>query len=333
MDFLGDDKKRETIIIIILITLCLASLFVGTSLYSKQKNKTLASPELVSTLMKDKIIVIGLEGPIYDSLEGTNPFIRSKPNAIQARRELKKALDDPYTKAVIIRANSPGGTVGYSQELYKLVQEFKAKKKPVVISMSDVCASGCYYIASAADLIVANPGTLTGSIGVITQGLNFSALMSRLGISDQTFKAGRFKDMGSGLRSMNPEEKALMQAMLDDSYDQFLTDVASARSMDRADLENKAQGLIYTGRQALKAGLVDRLGSYDDAKQITKDLLKSKYNYKKSQNLAIVETWSNSKLTDINDIIDLGFGTSLKKLGFNETVSSYGAYQPLWLMP
>ncbi len=342
MEFLRNDKNRETIIVLILIISCLACLSLGTSLYtSKQHSKNLTgSTDVVNTIMKDKIAVIGLEGAIYDSLESSNPFIRSKPNAVQARKELKKALEDPYTKAVIIRANSPGGTVGTSQEIYQIVQQFKEKNKPVVVSMSDVCASGCYYIASAADLIVANPGTLTGSIGVITQGLNFSALMARWGIADQTFKAGRFKDMGSGLRDMNPEEKVVMQALLNDSYSQFLDDVAVGRNIERSKLDNLAQGLIYTGRQALKVGLVDELGSYDEAKLLTRKLLKEKYNYKKANNISIVETWSTTKITDLDDILNLGLGSTMNKLGlgalFASSVpqsNSYSQFQPLWLMP
>ncbi len=338
MDFLKDDKKRETTVVLTLIITCLLCLSIGTALYSKQRGKNIGGSDVVNTLMKDKIVVIGLEGPIYDSLESSNPFIKSKPNAIQARKELKKALADPYTKAVIIRANSPGGTVATSQEIYKLVLEFKEKKKPVVISMSDVCASGCYYIASAADLIVANPGTLTGSIGVITQGLNFTGLMARWGIADQTFKAGRFKDMGSGLREMSLEERAVMQSMLNDSYKQFLDDVSAARAIDRQKLESLAQGLIYTGNQAQKAGLVDALGTYDEAKELTRKLLHDKYNYKKSKTITIVETWSTTKITDLDDILNLGLGSQLSKIGLGALleskpeIQSYTRYQPLWLM-
>ncbi len=340
MDFLKDDKKRETAVVLTIVISCLVCLALGTALYSKQRGKSTGSAEVVNTIMKDKIVVIGLEGPIFDSLETSNPFIKSKPNAVQARKELKKALEDPYTKAVIIRANSPGGTVGTSQELYKLVLEFRKKKKPVVISMSDVCASGCYYLASASDLIVANPGTLTGSIGVITQGLNFTGLMARWGIADQTFKAGRFKDMGSGLREMSIEERAVMQSMLNDSYRQFLDDVSSARGIDRAKLETLAQGLIYTGNQAKQAGLVDELGTYDEAKALTRKLLKDKYKYSKASSIAIVETWSTTKITDLDDIFNLGLGSQLSKLGLGELLSgshsespSYSSYQPLWLMP
>ncbi len=338
MDFLKDDKKRETAVVLTLVISCLICLSLGTALYSQQRGKSTGSAEVVNTIMKDKIVVIGLEGPIYDSLETSNPFIKSKPNAVQARKELKKALEDPYTKAVIIRANSPGGTVGTSQELYKIVLQFKEKKKPVVISMSDVCASGCYYIASAADLIVANPGTLTGSIGVITQGLNFTGLMARWGIADQTFKAGRFKDMGSGLREMSLEERAVMQSMLNDSYKQFLDDVSAARGLDRQKLETLAQGLIYTGNQAKNAGLVDELGSYDEAKAFTRKLLKEKYKYHKASSIAIVETWSTTKITDLDDIINLGLGSSMNKLGLDSLFSrakdevSYSRFQPLWLM-
>jgi len=163
--------------------------------------------------------------------------------------------------------------------------------------------------------------------------------MARWGIADQTFKAGRFKDMGSGLRNMSPEERAVMQAMLDDSYKQFLDDVSSARGMDRSKLETLAQGLIYTGSQAQRAGLVDKIGGYDDAKALTRKLLKDKYKYHKASSIAIVETWSTTKITDLDDILNLGLGSSLGKLGLgallgeHSEMPSYSSYQPLWLLP
>lgn len=319
-----EDKARESIIAFFLLFLCFAALILGLA-FIKKNNKKIspdAKAKIVDTFMRDKIMVVPLEGVIYDSYSPT-PF-RQVFDAAFLRRQLNKALEDDHVKAVLLRVNSPGGTVATSQELYELVMELRKKEKAVVVSMSDVCASGCYYIASAADSIVANPGTLTGSIGVITQGLNFKGLLDKLGISDQTYKAGKYKDMASATREATEEEKAIMQKLLKDSYRQFLSDISAAREIDMSELEQLAEGLIYTGNQAKKVNLVDDIGSYKHAIEVTRDLLANKYNYKNAKKIKIEESWDKYSISGFDDIFDLGMSTMSDFFQMIGSLSSFG---------
>ncbi len=337
MYFQDNDKARESLIAAVLIAFCVCSLVLGLILLNKNTRSTDDEKSQLS-LSNDRVAVIGLEGVIYDSFHSRSAF-KSLLNVAYLKKELEKALEDKNTKAVLLRVNSPGGTVAASQEIYQLVSKFKAAKKPVIVSMSDTCASGCYYISSAATYIVSNPGTITGSIGVISSGLNFKGLLDKLGIVDQTFKAGKFKDLGSGSRTLSEEEKRILNDLLADSYDQFLDDVEKGRGIERAKLDKLAEGLIYTGRQALGAGLVDELGTYEDAKLATKKLLKEKYSYSKADDIHFEETWKTNKLSSFDDILDLGMSSMLSKLGLannNEAVpNSFFAPQNQiwWLMP
>ena len=192
-----------------------------------------------------------------------------------------------------------------------------------MVSMSDVCASGCYYIASAADRIVANKGSLTGSIGVISQGLNYKGLFEKLGLRDQTFKAGKFKDMGNGARDINPEESKIYQALIDNSYKQFLEDIHFARGIEMEKLEKIAQGLIYTGEQALEVNLVDELGTYDDAKLATLALLK-KAGHENLDSYDFDELWNKSKIKTFEDIFDINPFSSLTNFDLNSLLQKTG---------
>jgi protease IV len=169
--------------------------------------------------------------------------------------------------AVVVRVNSPGGAVAPSQEMYAAVRRL-AETKPVVASLGAVAASGGYYVASAADVVVANPGTLTGSIGVIMSLANVTGLLDKVGVQTDVLKAGNFKDMGSPFRSLSVEERAVFQQMLDQVHTQFIDAVAAGRKMDPAQARKLANGRIYTGEQAQKLGLVDELGGLDDAVRI-----------------------------------------------------------------
>lgn len=336
--------KRESIIAALLLVFC--SLALVLSLFTIQvEPEAEEDGQLVSNLIGDRVAVIGLEGMIFDSFYTKTPFA-SNVSSAAAKRELQKAIEDKNVKAVLLRVNSPGGTVGASQEIYKLVKKLRAKEKPVVISMGDVCASGCYYIASAADKVLANPGTLTGSIGVISQGLNFTDLLFKLGVKNQTFKAGKYKDIASSQRPMTAEEKKIMQNLLDDSYDQFLDDIEKGRGIERAKLEEIAQGLIYTGRQAVEVNLIDMLGDYEKAKKVTREILKES-GYDKASKISFAETWGGNKLSSLEELF--GFSLSEKMGSFlgslvgvksNKVNSILGAenvsvskYQPLWLLP
>lgn len=323
----SEEKKRETLIATILITLCSISLLVGAFIIQRdsKKAKNSDNSKIVEGLRKDKIVVIALEGVIYDTIQDRAPF-RTLFNTAYIKDELLKAIDDKHTKGVLLRLNSPGGTVAASQEIYQLVHKLRENKKAVVTSMGDLCASGCYYIASASDLIVSNRGTITGSIGVIKQGVNYKGLIERYGIYDQTFKSGKYKDLGSPQRDMTAEEKAILQKLLDDSYDQFLSDVTESRNMERAKVEKIAQGLIYTGRQALEIGLVDQLGSYEDSKDVIKKVIKEKYKYSRASSLRFDETWDKSKLSSLDDLLEFSYKGMTNESPFKELIEQFFGY-------
>jgi protease-4 len=185
--------------------------------------------------------------------------------------EFVEALDElarrPSIAAVVVRINSPGGAVAPSQEMYAAVRRL-AEAKPVVASLGSVAASGGYYVASAADVIVASPGTLTGSIGVILSLANVGGLLEKVGVQAEVLKAGEYKDMGSPFREMTAGDRAAFQEMLDQVHTQFIDAVAAGRKMDAAQARRVANGRIYTGQQAKELGLVDELGGLDDALRI-----------------------------------------------------------------
>jgi protease-4 len=182
--------------------------------------------------------------------------------------ELQQYLEDDGVKAIILRIDSPGGGVGPAQEIHREILKIKPKKK-VVTSMGSVAASGGYYIACASDLIVANPGTITGSIGVIMQFSNLEELLKKIGIKGVVLKSGEHKDIGSPFREMTPEEKRIMQEVLDNVHQQFIQAVAEGRKLDRSKVVQIADGRILTGEQAKNFGLVDKMGNLQDTIDIT----------------------------------------------------------------
>jgi len=213
-----------------------------------------------------KVGVVTISGPI--SADSGGSWLMGGPRGSRAiMAHLRAAADDGNVKAVVLRINSPGGSAAASQAMYTEVLRL-AEKKPVVVSMADVAASGGYYIASAADVIVANPATITGSIGVIMETLTFYELMEKYGLGSMTITSGKYKDTGSPFRPMRPDERKLLEEMLNDVYEQFVSDVATARDMDIAAVKKLADGRIYTGAQGKEAGLVDELGNFHDAVQI-----------------------------------------------------------------
>lgn len=176
---------------------------------------------------------------------------------------INKFKNDPNIKSLVIRINSPGGAVAPCQEIYTALKSFD---RPVIVSMGSVAASGGLYVAAAADHIMANPGTITGSIGVIMQSVEVAGTMDKLGLTSQTIKSGEFKDIGSPFRPMKANERAFLQNMVDQVYEQFLADLTAGRpNMKAEDLRNIADGRIFTGAEAKEAGLVDELGGFEDA--------------------------------------------------------------------
>jgi protease-4 len=178
--------------------------------------------------------------------------------------EIHQYLEDDGVKAIILRIDSPGGGVGPSQEIHREVLKVKEKKK-IVTSMGSVAASGGYYIACASDLIVANPGTITGSIGVLMEFTNIEELFKKIGIKGVVLKSGEHKDIGSPFREMTYEEKRIIQEVIDNVHQQFIKAVAQGRKLDCSKVTQIADGRILTGEQAKQLGLVDRIGNLDDA--------------------------------------------------------------------
>ncbi len=208
---------------------------------------------------QDRVALIRIEGVILDAQATIS--------------ELKHYSDNPLVKAIVLRIDSPGGGVVPSQEIHDAVKRVKNKSnKAIIASMGTVAASGGYYIAAATDRIIANPGSLTGSIGVIMEMANFEGLMKKVGVEGVVIKSGRFKDVGSPLRKMSDEERKLLQSVMDDVHQQFIQAVADGRSLEVSEVEPLADGRIYTGRQAKEARLIDELGDLDDAIHIAADI-------------------------------------------------------------
>jgi protease-4 len=204
------------------------------------------------SLSGNQVVVLDLEGLIADSrdfVEQLNSYGRSGA-----------------VRAVVLRVNSPGGGVAASQEIYEAIRKFRANtRKKVVVSMASVAASGGYYVACGADRIFANPGSITGSIGVIAEWYNYGDLLKWAKLQEVVFKSGEFKDSGSGSRPLTDAEKVYFQSLIDNMYGQFVTAVAGNRKMNEADVRTLADGRVYTGMEAKNNGLVDELGTLQDA--------------------------------------------------------------------
>lgn len=179
-------------------------------------------------------------------------------------KQIDKWADNKSIKAIVLHINSPGGGVAISQEIYSAVKRAK-EQKPVVAAMASVAASGGYYIACAADRIVANPGTITGSIGVILEFHTFKKLMDKLGIGTETVKSGKLKDVGTYSRSMTKKEELMLRSVVMDSYEQFVEAVSEGRGMEKDEMYPLADGSIFTGLQAYNHGLIDTLGGLKEA--------------------------------------------------------------------
>jgi protease-4 len=180
-------------------------------------------------------------------------------------RTLGEYRDDPSVRAVVLRIDSPGGVVAPTQEIFTAVRRLREAKKPVVASLGSVAASGGYYVAVSADRIFASPGTLTGSIGVVMQLANVEGLLKKVGVEYVVVKAGAYKDVGNIARAMTPEERRILQSLLDDVYDQFISAVAEGRGLEPQAVRAFAEGRIYSGRQAQGLKMVDDLGGLEDA--------------------------------------------------------------------
>jgi len=236
--------KRSALLAGIILVLILVALIGSVAWFSHSRGRD------ASLVFSDKVGVIEVKGVIA--------------NAQPTIEELAEFKRDGSVKAIVLRIDSPGGGVSPSQELYKEIRR-TAQKKPVVASMGSVAASGGYYIASAAQKIYANPGTITGSIGVILQFTNFEELFDKIGFHLEVVKSGPYKDIGNPAREMTVSEKSYLQELINNVHQQFVRDVAQGRNLDVEEVNQVADGRIFTGEQAKELNLVDELGTLKDA--------------------------------------------------------------------
>lgn len=219
----------------------------------------------ISGLVPDKAQYVGLVS-VYGAIYQTDPHRPWGRGSQQIVKRLKAMAEKKEVKSIVLDINSPGGAVAAIQEIHSTLLKIKSEyKKPLVAKLGDVAASGGYYIASACDEIVAHPGTLTGSIGVVFNTGNVEELFKKIGIKSETIKSGKFKDIGSITRQMTDEERKLLKDMIDDTHMQFIRAVSLGRKIPVDELKEIADGRIYTGTQAVKSKLVDKLGDLQDA--------------------------------------------------------------------
>ncbi len=243
--------KKNPVLIVLITAAVLGALFFGVLILSSLISGRRATASL--PVMGSRVALVKIEGVLLGSE--------------QVVEELHDFTDDASIKAIVIRIDSPGGGVVPSQEIYNAVKNAKKEGKKVIVSMGSVAASGGYYIAAAADKIVANPGTLTGSIGVKMEFPNIEKLLEKIGVKGMVVKAGEFKDIGSPYREMSPQEQKLLQGVIDDVHSQFIKAVAEGRGLPEADVRAIADGRIFTGQQAMALKLVDQLGDLGDSIQ------------------------------------------------------------------
>jgi protease-4 len=234
------------------------SLLLGTGLAALLLVVFLVTVWVLMAVLEDgalpggpRVAVVEIEGIILDG--------------DQVVRELREHTENPAVKAVVVRVNSPGGVVAPTQEIFSGIQRVRKAGKPVVASFGAVAASGGYYVGAAADRVFANPGTLTGSIGVVMQMANIEGLLKKVGVEYVVVKAGAYKDVGNFARTMTPEERRILQALLDDVYGQFVAAVAQGRGLDERTVRGLADGRIYSGQQAHALKMVDELGGFEEA--------------------------------------------------------------------
>ena len=334
-----------------ILTVSVLALIVGSfnaiKLAKSEKTSVVAGSSVPVLLNpKNRLALVELSGMItMDERDGSGLF-KSESNAVMAREALDAAAKDDSVKGVLLRINSPGGTVGMSQELNAAVRRVAAKK-PIVASMGDLTASGGYYTACAADKIFANPGTLTASIGVIISTLDVSTLLNqRLGVQPVTIKSGKFKDLLSPYRKPRPEELALVQDMVNQSYQDFLNTVIQGRTRFLTDPKQKAEriakikavadGRVVNGREAIKSGLVDELGDFDMAYTALDKMAKAKFNIRSKERLPLESTSRGFNLLETLGIstkstLNTPAPAALQAMQMLPLSARY-PNQPLWVM-
>jgi len=296
--------KKNPVLIVLLTAAVLGGiffvvLFLTSSLSSR---RTAAALSVMGT---DRVAMVKIEG-----------ILISSEHVVE---ELNDYADDSSVKAIVIRIDSPGGGVVVSQEIYNAVKNAKKEGKKIIVSMGSVAASGGYYVAAAADKIVANPGTLTGSIGVKMEFANVEKLLEKIGVKGMVVKAGEFKDIGSPYRDMTAQEKKLLQDVIDDVHNQFIKAVAEGRNLPEADVRAIADGRIFTGQQALALKLVDQMGDLADSIRLAGSMAGIKGRPKvveKRKKIPFLEYLKEESATWIADVIQNGIGKSSVNLQY-----------------
>ncbi|MFZ1982901.1 MAG: signal peptide peptidase SppA [Desulfatitalea sp.] len=266
------------------------------------------STVFIALMVMKVMVAVGAEGSFDDGDKvGVVEIVGAIVDSQTTIDQIKAFREDESIKAIVVRIDSPGGAVGPSQEIYREIRKTLAEKK-VIASMGSVAASGGYYVAAAGDGIVANPGTITGSIGVIMGYTNFEALMQKIGLTPVVIKSGEYKDIGSPARPMTVKEKTLLEGVTRSIHQQFVGAIAEGRHMAHDQVAAIADGRIFTGEDAQKLGLVDRLGNFQDAVQWAGELGgiegEVKTAFPKEERLSFIEylmesalrLWSNGRL-------------------------------------
>ncbi len=286
LDYKPNNSTRKGILIFLVVILACVILVAGLSFLVSKKDH----------FGSNKIAVIRVEGIITDAREVLEQF---------NEYELNQTV-----KAIVLRVDSPGGGVGPSQEIYERIVDIQKKGSPkVIVSMGSVAASGGYYISCAADKVVANPGSLTGSIVVIMEFANVQELFKKIGRDTVVIKTGEFKDLGNPTRTMTPAEKQLLQGVIDDVYQQFVDAISRGRKLNTEKVRAIADGRIFSGKQAKELGLVDELGGLERALEIAADMVGIK-----QRPLEILEreeqfSWKKF-LSSISRVTSIGYGGS-----------------------
>ncbi|MDI6641769.1 MAG: signal peptide peptidase SppA [Elusimicrobiota bacterium] len=260
--------------ILCLYLLCLISIlflvFVKKPVIETKK----VIPTKLRPITKDAIAIVDVSGPIRIRESTKKLWVHDAESIV---RRLRSFSERKEVKAIVLRVNSPGGTVAAVQEIYSELMKLRQEKgKVIVTSMGDIATSGAYYVASASDRIIANPGTITGSIGVLLEIGNVQELFKKIGVKVETIKSGRHKDSGSAFRELTIDERKMFQTLIDEAYEQFVNAIVDGRKMEKSAVLQLADGSVWTGSQALRLGLVDKLGNDRTAIEVAKEIAKIK---------------------------------------------------------
>ncbi len=297
--------KRNPVLMVVGTAAALGVLFVFLLALASYLSGSKGGPASLPVVGSDKVALVKIEGVLVSSEDIVE--------------ELNDYAEDGSVKAIVLRIDSPGGGVVAAQEIYNAVKNARKEGKKVIASMGSVAASGGYYIAAGADKIVANPGTLTGSIGVIMEFASVEKLLEKIGVKGMVVKAGQYKDVGSPFRDMTEQEKKLLQGVIDDVHAQFIDAVAHGRNLPLDDVKAIADGRIFTGRQALKLKLVDKMGDLTDSIKLAGTLTGIKGQpriVEKKKKIPFLDYLKEESASWIGDVITRGLSRNTVSLQY-----------------